>query len=292
MGKGQTLLNLGRREGATALVTSLNEDLKKEEDNLARTRRLVDIGALPGEQLDIAKANAIRARAQLAKAQETTQDYAVVAPWPGIVSKMKVRDGDFVAPRAPLAELYDPTSLIVRLAVPEQEAAGLTLGMQAEVRLDAYPGKTYGGSITRLYPYLDSRTRTRITEITLTDPPVLLPSMFARANLVKETIADAITVPVYSLVAAPGGGFAAFVVQEGKAVRRKVETGIEVEGRMRVLDGLEAGDKLIIAGQEKLKDGAAVKAVEVDGKKVGGEGAKPQAEPKPEPPAPGQGAPS
>ncbi|MCK7497484.1 MAG: efflux RND transporter periplasmic adaptor subunit [Comamonadaceae bacterium] len=269
VGKGQAVLNLGRREGATALVASLNEDLKKENDNLASTRRLVETGALAGEQLDIAAANAIRVRAQLAKARETTQDYAVVAPWAGVVSKLKVRDGDFVAPRAPLAEIYDPNSLIVRVSVPEQEAAHLALGMKAEVELDAYPGKHFAAGITRLYPYLDNRTRTRTAEFTLTDAPKLLPGMFARAHLVKETIADAISVPAYSLVAAPGGGFAAFVAKDGKALRRKVETGIEADGRVRIVSGLAAGDKLIVAGQEKLKDGAAVKAVEVDGKKAG-----------------------
>jgi len=260
--KGQTVLNLGRREGANALVASLTEDLKKEEDNLARTRRLVESGALAGEQLDIAAANSTRARAQFAKARESTQDYAVIAPWSGVVSRVKVRDGDFVSPRAPLAEIYDPKSLIVRLSVPEQEAANLTLGMKAAVELDAYPGKRYAGSVTRLYPYLDTRTRTRIAEITITDAPKLLPGMFARAHLVKETINDAITVSAYSLIAVPGGGFAAFVVKDGKAVRRKVEAGIEVDGRVRIVSGLDAGDKLIIAGQEKLKDGAAVKLPE------------------------------
>ncbi|BCB27338.1 RND transporter [Sulfurimicrobium lacus] len=269
VGKGQAVLNLGRREGATALVASLNEDLKKEEDNLARTRRLVETGALPGEQLDIAAANAIRARAQLAKARETTQDYAVVAPWAGVVSKVKVRDGDFVAPRAPLAEIYDPGSLMVRFAVPEQEAASLALGMKAQVELDAYSGKRFAASITRLYPYLDTRTHTRTAEVTIADAPKLLPGMFARAYLVKETIADAITVPAYSLVAVPGGGFAAFVVKDGKAVRRKVETGIEVDGRVRIVSGLDAGDKLIVAGQEKLKDGAAVKLPDTGAKKAG-----------------------
>lgn len=130
-------------------------------------------------------------------------------------------------------------------------------------------------------PYLDERTRTRMTEITLTHPPMLLPAMFARVKLVKEVIPDAITVPAYSLVAAPGGGYLAFVVEEGKAARRTVETGIEVEGRVHILGGLAAGDRLIVGGQEKLKDGAAVKAVELDGKKVGGEGAEPEAQAKP-----------
>ncbi|MDZ7622206.1 MAG: efflux RND transporter periplasmic adaptor subunit [Candidatus Competibacteraceae bacterium] len=279
--KGQVLLVLGRTEGVDAQVTTLREDLKKEEDNLARTRRLVETGALAGEQQDIAAANVTRIRAQLAKALEATRDYVIKAPWAGVVSKIRVHDGDFVAPRAQLAEIYDPNSLIVRVAVPEQEAAALALGMQAEVELDAYPGKRFAARITRLYPYLDLRTRTRVAEITLASAPRLLPGMFARAHLVKETIADAITVPAYSLIAEPGGGYAAFVVKDGKAERRKLETGIEVDGRVRVVSGLDAGDKLIVAGQEKLKDGAAVKAVEVDGKKV--EVAKPAANPAAEP---------
>jgi len=287
---GQVLLGLGHTEGATALVDSLREDLKKEEDNLDRTRRLVASGALAGEQLDIAAANMARIRAQLTKAQETTRDYAVRAPWAGVVSKMRVRDGDFVAPRAPLAEIYDPASLIVRLSAPEQEAVHLEPGMQAEVELDAYPGERFSAHISRLYPYLDNHTRSRIVEITFAQAPVLLPGMFARARIVRETIADAITVPAYSLVTA-AGGMEAFVVQDGKAVRRKVETGSEVNGRVRILTGLVEGDRLIVAGQEKLKDGAAVKVLEVDGKQEGG---TPKAEDKeaamPAPPVPsGQG---
>ena len=183
---GQVLLTLGRTEGATALVASSREDLKKEEDNLSRTRRLVERGALAGEQLDSATANAARMRALLVKAQETTRDYAVSAPWAGVVSKMKVRDGDFVAPRAPLAEIYEPKSLMVRVAVQEQASAGLTTGMKAEVELDAYPGKRFGATISRLYPGLDPRTRTRTAEISVNEAPALLPGMFARVYLVQS----------------------------------------------------------------------------------------------------------
>lgn len=256
--KGQVMLTLGHTEGVDALLASLQEDLKKEEDNLARTRRLVETGALPAEQLDIAAANVARIRAQLTKTRETTQDYVIRAPWAGVVSKMKVRDGDFVGPRAPLAEVYDPDSLMVRVAVPEQASAGLTKGMTVEVELDAYPGKRFGGTISRLYPSLDPRTRTRTVEIGVNAAPALLPGMFARVKLLRETIPDAITVPAHSLVAMPGGGKAVFVMQEGRAVRSKVETGVEVEGRVRILAGLAAGDALIVGGHENLKDGAAV----------------------------------
>jgi len=272
---GQVLLTLGRTEGAAALVSSLREDTKKEEDNLARTRRLVDTGALAGEQLDIAAANSTRMKAQLVKAEETTRDYAVRAPWAGMVSKMKVRDGDFVGPRAPLAEIYDPKSLMVRVTVPEQEAAQLALGAKGAVELDAYPGKRFNGSISRLYPFLETRTRARTVEITLSEPPQLLPGMFARVLLVQSSIPDAITAPAYSLLAAPGGGAAVFLMQEGKAVRRKVATGIEVDGRVRILSGAEAGEALIVSGHENLKEGAAVQVVQAAGAKKSADAAKP-----------------
>lgn len=265
--RGQVLLTLGRTDGASALVSSLRNDLKKEELNLASTRQLVNSGAIPGEQLDAAVANTSRMRAQLIKAQESTRDYVVSAPWSGVVSKMKVRDGDFVGPRAPLAEIYEPGSLMVQLSLAEQDAAGVKRGMKAHVELDAYPEKRFSGQVTRLYPYLDPKTRTRLAEITLTDGPKLLPGMFARTFLVRETIPDAITIPANSLLTNPGGGFAAFVVQDGKAVRRTLETGAELDGRVRILAGLNDGDKLIVAGQEKLKDGAAVKPPQAGTKK-------------------------
>lgn len=259
---GQVLLTLGRTSGADALAASLREELKKEEDNLARTRQLVESGALAGEQLDGATASTARIRAQLIKAQETARDYAIAAPWAGVVSKMKVREGDFVAPRAPLIEVYQPQSLLIRLALPEQEAAAVALGMRATVELDAYPGQTFTGRLARLYPYLDSRTRTRTAEIVLDKTPRLLPGMFARVALIKATLADALTIPAHALVMQPGGGTAVFVMIEGKAARRTVKTGAEVDGRIQVTAGLAPGDRLIVAGHERLKDGAAVKAPE------------------------------
>jgi len=286
---GQVLLMLGRTEGASALVSSLREDTKKEEDNLARTRRLVDSGALAGEQLDIASANVARMRAQMVKAEETTRDYAVRAPWSGMLAKMKVRDGDFVGPRAPLAEIYDPKTLMIRVAVPEQAAASLATGMKLDVELDAFPGKRLAGSISRLFPYLDPRTRTRIAEVTLIDSPHLLPGMFARVFLVQSTIPDAITVPAHSLVAMPGGGSAVFVMKDGEGVRNKVALGVEANGRIQILSGLNPGDMLIVSGQENLKERAPVKVIAPAGTKKADEASKPAV--AGETPTPGKASP-
>jgi membrane fusion protein (multidrug efflux system) len=254
---GAALLSIGRKKGIDALIISLQEELKKEEDNLRRTRQLVESEALPGEQLDQAGAASEKVRSQLVQAEETARDYLITAPWSGVVSRVAVKEGEFVAPRTVLLEMYDPASLVILAAIPEKHAAEITPGMRVDVRLDAYPGDIIQGRIERVYPYLDPRLRTRTMEITL-DPSIhLLPGMFARLKVVLKNIDDAVSVPVEALVTKPKGRMV-FVVEDGKAIARPVETGIEADNRIQILSGVRPGDKVIVAGNGKLMDGVAV----------------------------------
>jgi membrane fusion protein (multidrug efflux system) len=254
---GDSLLFIGRKKGADALITSLREELKKEEDNLSRTRQLVESEALPGEQLDQARSAFEKVHAQLVRAEETARDYAIYAPWEGVVSRVNVKEGEFVAPRAVLLEIFDPASLVILAAVPEKHAAEVTAGMRVDVRLDAYPGDVMQGRIERVYPYLDSRLRTRTMEITLEKPIDLLPGMFARLNVLLKNIDDAVIVPLEALVTTPKGPVV-FVVEDGNAIARAVKTGIEADNRIQLVSGVQPGDKVIIAGNEKLKSGVEV----------------------------------
>ena len=266
---GAELLAIGRTEGVSATTTSLRADAEKEQQNLERVRQLVQSGALPGEQLDIAKASYERAQAQLVKAEESAHDYSITAPWDGIVSRLKVRDGDFVAPRTPLVEMYDPRSLLIRAAVPEECAVAIRAGMALSVVLDAYPDTEFQARVDRVYPSLDPRTRTRTLEAKISGPVKLLPGMFARLKLAIETAEDAVVVPVEAVVKNPAGRPVAFVLDGGKATQRPVETGIEAANRIQIVTGLQPGDNVIVAGNERLKDGDAVR---VAGEKPGGEG--------------------
>jgi RND family efflux transporter MFP subunit len=168
-----------------------------------------------------------------------------------------VKEGEFVAPRAVLLEMYDPASLVILAAIPEKHAAEVSAGMGVEVRLDAYPGDIMQGRIERVYPYLDSRLRTRTVEITLENPIDLLPGMFARLKVLLKNIDDAVIVPVEALVTTAKGQVV-FVVEDGKAMARAVKTGIEADNRIQLVSGVRPGDKVIVAGNEKLKSGGEV----------------------------------
>lgn len=259
---GDILLSIGRREGIEAQITSYQESVKKEEENLNRTKQLVESQALPGEELDRAKAAYENARALLVKAVEAAQDYSVIAPWSGIVSKVNVRDGDYVVPRAPLVEVYDPVNLVVQAAIPEKYAAQIHNGLPLTVRLDAFPDSVLRARIVRIYPFLDERMRTRTIEAELDARIAILPGMFARLQMPLNTIDNAVIVPSQAVLVQPSGDRVIFVVNADTVSRRAVEVGIEQDNRIQVVSGIAAGETIVVAGNEKLKPGALVRVIQ------------------------------
>ncbi|RJR35402.1 MAG: efflux RND transporter periplasmic adaptor subunit [Deltaproteobacteria bacterium] len=257
--RGERLVTIGRSGAAAAQVTAAAESVKEQQAELNRTKILVQSGAVPGSQLDTARAKYEGSRALLAKARESAGDYSVAAPWDGVVSKVLVKDGDFVAPRAPLVEMYDPHSLVIRLAVPEAQATEVFKGTPATVQLDAYPGKTFEGKVSLVYPDLDTRMRTRTAEVKLEVPVALIPGMFARLKLTLQTAAETVAVPTDAVLVLPNGEKVAYVLKDGKAQRRVVQTGLETAGKVQVVSGLQPGETVVTAGNEKLKDGMEVK---------------------------------
>lgn len=275
---GEVLLTIGRKDAADAWLLAAREEVRKEAEELKRVEQLVEKGALPGDQLDRAKSTYERVRAQLIKAEESTGDYQVAAPWDGVISRVLVTDGNYLSPRATLVEIFDPASLVVRLAVPEAEAAAIDRDVIVFVTLDAFSGKEYQGKISRVYPELDRRMRTRTIEVELIGQVALVPGMFARARLPLQTVTDAVVVPADAVIVTPKGGRMAYVIEDGKAVQRKVMTGIEEGGKVQIVSGVEPGEILVIAGNEKLKDGIAVRMPE-KANPAGGKDGKPATAP-------------
>ncbi len=257
--QGAKILSIGRRKATEALLLSANQDLKTEKEELVSVEKLVESGAIPRDQLELARAKYDRAVAQLERVKESSDDYEVVAPWDGIISKVLVADGNFVVPRTVMVEIFDPKSLVIRTAAPEAQSQDLRLNMDVSVKLDAYPGKSFQGKISRIYPELDRRTRTRTVEIELIDTVNLTPGMFARINLALKSESAVVVVPLEAVMVTPRGLRVAYVVENGKAMQRKVTTGIEGGGRVQILSGIKPGELIVTAGNEKLKDGIEIR---------------------------------
>lgn len=273
---GQLLAHLGRARGDDAAVSAARVELERERVELRRVERLVETGAIPADELDAAKVKVSAARARLANAAEKLGDYRIAAPWAGIVSKVHVAVGDFVSARDALIEVFDPESLLLRAAVPESASIRVSQATAVNVELDAHPGRILPGKVVRLYPEIDRRTFTRTIEVELEDDVVLVPGMFARLKLTLSSAPAAITVPVEAVLYREDAEPAVFVISDqGKAIRRRVKTGIEEPGLIQITAGLEAGEKVAVAGHGRLRDGMKVRRVGSKAGKAGKAGKSP-----------------
>jgi len=280
---------------AEETVKRLQEAMNFAKTDRERIEKLVERGGLPGEAQDKAKVNLVDLQSQLASAQQRLEmlrsgptktaiavqealakeaeaklkwaqvklaEGTLVAPFSGVVTKVHVQRGDLATLKSPLLELSDPSSLVIRFAVPEAFTAEVHTGMALEARLDAYPKKMFNGRVERVYPDIDRRIRTRTVEAKIAGIPNVIPGMFARLTLKLKQADDAVVVPLVALITTPEEGKVVFVVKDGKALRRKVKTGIEAADRIQILEGVNPGDKVIISGHKDLKDGMDVRVSE------------------------------
>ena len=260
--KGQTLVMVGRKQAAVADVTAANNELTKQENEFNSIKKLVKSGAVPGDQLDIARANMEKAKAALATAEIQVADYSIVAPWDGIILKVLVAEGNYVAPRTTLIELFSPNSLVLRFAVPETSSGHIRKGLPLKVSIDAFPEQLFHSEITRVYPELDRTTRTLTVEASVLDVPKLVPGMFVRIRLPMSRAKDAVVIPESGVLVNARGDTIIFVFKDGKVQSRKVKTGIEQGHLIQIVQGLKTGEQVVVSGNEHLKNHASVRVMD------------------------------
>lgn len=209
-----------------------------------------------------AEAELREAEALLAQ-QRTYLDYSTIrAPFAGHITRRLVDAGATVGPTAPVATLISLGTVKVLLAVPERDTPLLTPQSTAQIRVDAFPGRTFPGRVARINSALDPQSRTLAAEIHADNPEaLLLPGMFARAEVTLLT-RDGILIPSEAVLE-EGGAAAVFVVEEGGTARRRpVQTGYLQGALIEIRQGLAAGESVVVAGQQGLRDGAAVRRLE------------------------------
>jgi len=284
---------------AREVVRKLDEATAFAKTDLERVTTLVTRGGLPGESLDKARVTLVDLQSQLEAARQrlamlesgptVTQlavaqaavdeaaarlkvteaklaECTITAPFAGVISRVHVHAGDTAGVKAPLLEMFDPASLVIRFAVPEAQASILRAGLGVSLQFDAIPGHTVSGKVTRVYPDLDRRMRTRTAEAVPTQSVQLMPGIFARLRLTLRSVAGATVVPVEAVLRTGDAEASAFIVHDGKAQRRRVRTGISEAGLVQVLEGLEPGQQVIVGGLGKITDGMAVSTSPVGGK--------------------------
>lgn len=217
-----------------------------------RTRRLLEAGFAARAADDDAQAQARAAGAAADGAMARLRDYRLTAPFAGQILRREAEPGDLAAVGTMLFLLADPRTLRITADVDERDIARLKLGAQALIRADAFPGRTFQGSIAQITPAGDATGRVFRVRIALPADCPLSPGMTVETNLVAARREHAILVPA---TAAQNGKV--WRVENGRARQVPVVVGAIGAAQTELRSGVAAGDTVIVA-PDRLRDGQRV----------------------------------
>ena len=307
-----------------ATIRQREADLKLAQTNLERNRSLLERQLLPRQtyddtearyqaavaQLDLARAQFEQSKARLDELRINLRNTIIASPVNGFIGKRYLDPGAAVSPNAPVASVVAIDTVRMVANVVEKDVKRLTVGMPAEVEVDAFPGQKFTGKIGRIAPVFDPQTRTAEMEIEVPNPGYRLkPGMYARVDLTVESRANALTVPTNAVVDVEGRT-GVFVAGQGPAATNQaqgqgtagaqpgqapgagaqpaggaptmtarflpVQTGIRDGQQVEITSGLDVGAQVITTGATALKDGDRIVAANTGTRGGAGRGASGQ----------------
>jgi membrane fusion protein, multidrug efflux system len=202
-------------------------------------------------QLEIDQASLELAKVRLDKSH-------ITAPFDGIVGLRQVSVGSYVKEGQDMVNIENIDPIKVDFRLPERFLTNLRKGQKIEIRVGAFPDDVFSGHVYALDPLVDADGRSVALRASIDNSSRRLrPGLFAHVTLMVEAHDNAITVPEQAVVPRGDQRFV-FKVVDDKAVSTPVELGIRRDGRVEVTSGLVAGDVVVTAGQQKIRDGSPV----------------------------------
>lgn len=246
---------------------ALQAQAKLASINLDRARDLRSRQAGPQTNVDQYQAQLDEMNANIRKTQATIAQKLIRAPFAGDLGIRQVNVGDYVGPGMAIVTLTDLSRLFVNFTLPEQALPRLSIGQAVRVMTDAFPGRNFDAVITTIEPQVSTDTRAIKVQATVENAErLILPGMFAHVEVVEPPQPNTLVVPE-TAVDYTVYGDSVFVVRaktddQGKEAlsvsRVPVKTGPRHTNMVEILDGLKPGDRVVVSGQLKLSEGAAV----------------------------------
>ena len=267
--KDDILFVLSSREVAAAIAEHLasHKDLDLAEKTFAMTQDLFDHQAASRMALQQSENERSKARSKVLQTEEVLQVLGLDghpaedatrlqsripmrSPIAGTVIERSVTNGQFVGPdNPPLMTIADLSAVWVQADVFERDLSRISVGQKAEVTTAAYPNDRFTAQVSRIATVVDGQTRTSKVRFLAANPDARLkPGMFASTSLYLPQPSSALTVPAKAVFVEGGRRFAYVQVGAQEFARRGVETVASGTDRLRIVSGLNAGDRVVSDG--------------------------------------------
>jgi RND family efflux transporter MFP subunit len=209
--------------------------------------------------VDVARTNVANAESQLALARKNLSYALIPSPIDGIVSERTADLGEYVSPQQKVATVVRINPLRMRIDIPEQAIPEVRVGQSVSITTSAWPDKNFAGRVARIAPNVSATSRTLTVEAEIENSSgALKPGQFATVRILQERSSPAVLVPARAVVN-EAGVIRVFVIKNGHAEQRLVQTGQTEGDLIEVRSGVAADEQVATSNLEQLSDGIAVK---------------------------------
>jgi membrane fusion protein (multidrug efflux system) len=227
------------------------------ETTEVRQQRLLDESLTSQEDYDVALGQLNVLRAELRLAEARLEKAQIRAPFSGVIGLRAVSQGAALTPQMRIATLQRIDPIKIEFAVPESYAGRVRNGVEVRFRIKG-SSRDFTGEVYAVEPTVDRETRSLRARARCANPDgELLPGAFADVELAVNEIEDALTVPAMAVIPELGSK-KLFVVEDGTAAPRLVETGVRTDTEVEIVRGLEPGDRVIVTAIQQLHAGVPV----------------------------------
>ena len=273
--KGQVLVQFDDQLQQAQIQQSMAE-LSIALANQKRNQELVGQNFISQRSLDESAANLQVAQAKLALSKATAERLKIIAPFDAIAGIRGVNVGDYLKDGADIVNIEDIDAIFVDFRLPERFQAKVKRGQTAMLAMDALPGRKYSAKIQAIDPLIDANGRSVGIRGCIDNRQMQLrPGMFARVNAVFGVRENARVIPEEAIVPQGGKQFVIKLLPGDTAQNRisqrvEVKLGLRSPGKVEVLEGLELGDTVVVAGQQRVqRDGMTVSLVDLSSARPG-----------------------
>lgn len=209
--------------------------------------------------VEVARTNVANAEAALALAKQNLSYAVIPAPMDGFVSERTADLGEYVSPQQKVATIVRTNPLRVRIDVPEQAIPEVRVGQAVSATTSAWPDRNFAGRVARIAPNVSAQSRTLTVEAEIDNGSgALKPGQFATVRILQERADPAVLVPARAVVTEAGVS-RVFVIKDGHAEQRLVQTGQTEGDLIEIRQGVAADEQVATSNQQQLTDGIAIK---------------------------------
>ena len=209
--------------------------------------------------VDVSRTNVANAQAALALARKNLSYAVIPAPIDGFVSERTADLGEYVSPQQKVVTIVRTNPLRIRIDIPEQAIPEVKVGQSVSIATSAWPDKNFAGRVARIAPNVSAQSRTLTVEAEIENSGnALKPGQFATVRILQERAEPAVLVPSRAVVSEAGIN-RVYVIKDGHAEQRLVQTGQTDGDLIEIRSGVAADELVATSNLEHLSDGVAVK---------------------------------